>query len=76
MLSVVPAGISVARQCVGGLKPGDPAGVPNVAVQKRRWPWLDERRVAGSAPSQAKAAASQVPQATTGAPLARWHIRQ
>jgi hypothetical protein len=46
------------------------------AGQNDRSPIADDAKTLGSPRTQAKRPAGQVPQATTGAPAARWHMRQ
>jgi hypothetical protein len=49
--------------------------VPQFA-QNDRSPLADDANLAGSPLDQAKPSAGYLPQATTGAPAARWQIRQ
>jgi hypothetical protein len=44
--------------------------------QNSRWPWDEERWIRGAPAWYSKDSTGQVAQASTGAPLERWHSRQ
>jgi hypothetical protein len=61
--------------CIGSPGSTKVSDVPQLG-QNQRVPLAKNAKLLGSPRDRAKQSAVYVPQATTGAPAARWHVRQ